>query len=148
MQYDYIHCYAHTLNLVLVDCATVVQSVREFFCLLEQLFVFVSTTKAHVTFMAKQSERILSCTKRLSDHLQSTEIDLAGAANLVIATKQTLEDYRSDSMWNKVYEYAKSVTELHGIEVAVPTSARKRRLSKHFEECVLLQSMGCRDCVI
>ena len=98
--------------------------------------------------MAKQSERILSCTKRLSDHLQSTEIDLAGAANLVIATKQTLEDYRSDSMWNKVYEYAKSVTELHGIEVAVPTSARKRRLSKHFEECVLLQSMGCRDCVI
>ena len=26
----YIHCYAHTLNLVLVDCAKVVQSVREF----------------------------------------------------------------------------------------------------------------------
>ena len=52
----YIHCYAHTLNLVLVDCAKVVQSVREFFCLLEQLYVFVSTTKAHVTFMAKQNE--------------------------------------------------------------------------------------------
>ena len=215
------HCYAHTLNLVLVDCAKVVQSVREFFCLLEQLYVFVSTTKAHVTFMAKQNElhpgkqplqlqalsdtrwacrygavnavcrmydcilatlrevgngsdstkavearglchqlaafpflvslvtfdRILSCTKSLSDHLQSTEIDLAGAANLVNATKETLEDYRSDSMWNKVYEYAKSVAELHGIEVAVPTSARKRRLPKRFEECVLLQSMGCRESV-
>ena len=145
----YIHCYAHTLNLVLVDCAKVVQSVWEFFCLLEQLYVFVSTTKAHVTSMAKQNElhpgkqplqlqalsdtcwacrsgavnavcctydcilatlrevgngsdstkavearglchqvaafpflvslvtfdRILSCTKSLSDHLQSTEID-------------------------------------------------------------------------
>ena len=217
----YIHCYAHTLNLVLVDCAKVVQSVREFFCLLEQLYVFVSTTKAHVTFMAKQNElhpgkqplqlqalsdtrwacrygavnavcrtydcilatlrevgngsdstkavearglchqvaafpflvslvmfdRILSCTKSLSDHLQSTQIDLAGAANLVNATKETLEDYRSDSMWNKVYEYAKSVAELHGIQVAVPTSARKRRLPKRFEECVLLQSTGCRESV-
>ena len=59
MQYIYIHCYAHTLNLVLVDCAKVVQSVREFFCLLEQLYVFVSTTKAHVIFMAKQNELLL-----------------------------------------------------------------------------------------
>lgn len=56
---QYIHCYAHTLNLVLVDCAKVVQSVREFFCLLEQLYVFVSTTKAHVIFMAKQNELLL-----------------------------------------------------------------------------------------
>ena len=44
----------------------------------------------------------------------------------------------------EVYEYAKSVAELHGIEVAVPTSARKRRLPKH---CVLLQSTGCRESV-
>ena len=35
-------------------------------------------------------------------------------------------------------EYAKSVAEFHGIEVAVPTSARKRRLPKRFEECVPL----------
>ena len=33
-------------------------------------------------------DRILSCTKSLSDHLQSTQIDLAGAANLVNATKK------------------------------------------------------------
>ena len=46
-----------------------------------------------------------------------------------------------------MYEYAKSVAELHGIEVAVPTSARKRRLPKRFEECVLLQSTGCRESV-
>ena len=47
----YIHCYAHRLNLVLVDCAKMVQSVREFFCLLEHMYVFVSTTKAHACFM-------------------------------------------------------------------------------------------------
>ena len=67
-------------------------------------------------------DRILTCTKE-SDHLQSTQIDLAGGVDLVHATKETLEDYRSNSMWNKVYEYANSVAELHGIEVAVPTSA-------------------------
>ena len=50
----YIHCYAHRLNLVLVDCAKMVQSVREFFCLLEHLYVFVSTTKAHACFMDMQ----------------------------------------------------------------------------------------------
>ena len=38
-----------------------------------------------------------------------------------------------------MHEYAKSVAELHGIEVAVPTSARKRRLPERFEECVLLR---------
>ena len=46
-----------------------------------------------------------------------------------------------------MYEYAKSVAELHGIEVAVPTLARKRRLPKRFEECVLLQSTGCHESV-
>ncbi len=196
-----------------------VQSVGEFFCLLENLYVFVSTTKAHVCFMAKQRElhpgkqplqlqqlsdtrwacrfgavnavcrtydsllatlneigngsdsakavearglchqvaafsflislvtfdRILSCTKSLSDHLQSTQIDLAGATDLVKATKETLEDYRSDTMWNKVYDYTKSIAELHDIDVAAPTSARNRRPPKRFEDMVLLQSTGSRE---
>ena len=52
----YIHCYAHTLNLVLVDCVKMIQSASEFFCLLECLYVFISTTKAHVIFMEKQHE--------------------------------------------------------------------------------------------
>ena len=33
----YIHCYAHTLNLVLVDCVKMVQHAAEFFILLECL---------------------------------------------------------------------------------------------------------------
>lgn len=49
----YIHCYAHTLNLVLVDNIALAS---EFFVLAESLYVFVSTTKAHVIFMAKQRE--------------------------------------------------------------------------------------------
>ena len=52
----YIHCYAHTLNLVLVDSTKILSCAREFFVLLEHLYVFISTTKAHVIFMSKQAE--------------------------------------------------------------------------------------------
>ena len=42
-------------------------------------------------------EKILSCTKSLSDQLQSN-IDLAQAADLVIATKSLLKKYRDDNV--------------------------------------------------
>lgn len=50
----YIHCYAHVLNLVLVDSVKGNQSARELFVLLELLYVFMSSSKAHVIFMEKQ----------------------------------------------------------------------------------------------
>ena len=50
----YIHCYAHVLNLVLVDSVKSVASASEFFSLLEA--VFVSSSKIHVLFMKKQRE--------------------------------------------------------------------------------------------
>ena len=46
----YIRCYAHTLNLVLVDCVKMIPTATEFFCLLKSLYVFILTTKAHVIF--------------------------------------------------------------------------------------------------
>ena len=46
-------------------------------------------------------DRILSCTKYLSDQLQSTLVDLAQAADLVLATRSTLEEYRADTFWEK-----------------------------------------------
>ena len=54
----YIHCYTHTLNLVLVDSLKIVPLpyATEFFALLESLYVFVLITKAHAIFMQKQSE--------------------------------------------------------------------------------------------
>ena len=48
-------------------------------------------------------DRILSCTKHLSDELQSFSINLASVADLVDATKSTLQDYQSDDMWEKFY---------------------------------------------
>ena len=48
-------------------------------------------------------DRILSCTNSLSDQLQSVQLDLSSAANLVQATKSLIEDYRTDEFWGKVY---------------------------------------------
>ena len=52
----YVHCYAHCLNLVLVDCVRKVQDASEFFALMELLYVFISSTKAHELFLKKQAQ--------------------------------------------------------------------------------------------
>ena len=166
--------------MVLVDCSKNVAHAAKFFALLESLYVFISSTKAHVLFLQKQTElyptqpkrelkrlsdtrwvcryaavdtmcrtfnaliatlkeiivgedhdkavqasglllqvksfsflllliifdRILSCTKRLSDLLQSQQCNLAKAANLVSTTVETLEKFRSDSSWKHLFDYA------------------------------------------
>ena len=54
----YIHCHAHILNFFGSKSNSVksVQAASEFFILLETLYVFMSTSKAHVIFMAKQHQ--------------------------------------------------------------------------------------------
>ena len=46
----HIQCYAHLLNLVLLNCA---KHAAEFFCLVESLYVFIAATKTHAIFMRK-----------------------------------------------------------------------------------------------
>ena len=67
-------------------------------------------------------DRILSCTKSISDQLQSSEVDLAKAADLVSAIKSTLEEYHTDYFRKKIFQ---SIAELHGIEV-LPVQRRQR----------------------
>ena len=52
----YLHCYAHCLNLALIDCVRNVQDACEFFALMELLYVFMSSAKVHVLYLAKQKE--------------------------------------------------------------------------------------------
>ena len=42
--------------------------------------------------------RILSCTKSLSDHLQSTKIDLAKASDLIEAILETSQSFKRHKM--------------------------------------------------
>ena len=191
----YIHCYAHKLNLALVDCVKSNQFACDFFCLLEALYVFISTSKVHTVFVVKQKElypekqvhqlqklsdtcwacrqgavnaicctydsvlstldevsegvdrtkaieakslllqiksfkfllllimfdRILTCTKSLSDHLQNAQVNLAKAADLVSATVSRLELFRTDGEWDKLFCYAEKVhvAEVKNIEITL-----------------------------
>ena len=50
----YVHCCAHRLNLVLVDCCKAVREAREFFSLLEKLYVFTSGSLMHIRWLEVQ----------------------------------------------------------------------------------------------
>ena len=52
----YVHCHAHRLNLVLVDCMKRVPQAAEFFVLLEQLYVFVSGSCVHARWVQIQRD--------------------------------------------------------------------------------------------
>ena len=52
----YIHCYAHRLNLVLVDCVKNVKPVGECFAVVKMLYNFFSGSVVHQLFMEKQRE--------------------------------------------------------------------------------------------
>ncbi|XP_076373039.1 uncharacterized protein LOC143257899 [Tachypleus tridentatus] len=43
----YVHCYAHKLNLVLVDCVHNIQAAAEFFVTIQKLYKFFSTPVVH-----------------------------------------------------------------------------------------------------
>ena len=53
----YIHCYAHVLNLVLVDSCRSVSVASEFFAIIEALCVFMASSMAHVVFVEVQKKQ-------------------------------------------------------------------------------------------
>ena len=89
-------------------------------------------------------DRVLSCTKGLSDALQSTQLDLAKAADLVSATIEIVEEFRTDSEWEKVYSYSESVAKLRHITPEAAT-ARPRRPPRRFDEGILYETTGARE---
>ena len=187
----YVHCNAHCLNLCLVDCAKSVSCAAEFFVLVQNIYVFLSSSKCHAIYVSEQSglysgksirqlqrlsdtrwacrqsainticytfvaalikithdgdgsrvaearglllqvksfkfilllvifDRLLTCSKGLSDILQSTKIDLGKAGDLITATIETVEIFRSDSEWEKVLAYSKNVAEKHDVPLESP----------------------------
>ena len=88
-------------------------------------------------------DRVLSCTKQLSD-LQSQQCDLAKAVDLVSATIETLEEFRSDASWSHLFSYVKQVVELNEIAITEYHQKRQGRLPSRFEG-VVLESVGSRE---
>ena len=67
----YVHCYAHCLNLALEDTTRSITEASDFFALMQTLYVFMSSSKAHDVYLQKQAElhpsKQLRRLQRLSD---------------------------------------------------------------------------------
>lgn len=92
-------------------------------------------------------DKILSITKGLSDVLQSANLDLARAADLVLGTIETLEDLRTDGYWNRLFTYIESVAKHHAIDIIGHRPRRKRKLPNRLCETdvVILESTGTSE---
>ena len=55
---------------------------------------------------------IFAITTKLSDILQAPNLDLAAAVQLISAQVSILEDYRSDTQWDKIWDEAESLVKL------------------------------------
>ena len=197
----YVHCTAHCLNLCLVDCTKSVSCAAEFFGLVQNMYVFLSSSKCHAIYVSEQSrlypgksirqlqrlsdtrwacrqsainticytfdvvvaalikitgngdgsrvadarglllqvksfkfilllvifDRLLAYSKGLSDILQSTKIDLGKAGDLITATIEIVENFRSDSEWEKVLAYSKNIAEKHDVSLESPAHSHRIR---------------------
>ena len=90
-------------------------------------------------------DRILTCTRSLSDYLQHAQVNLAKATDLVSATVSTLELFRTDEEWNKLFSYAQSVAEVKHIPITNPQPPRQRQLPKHLQGGIVLAPTGTRE---
>ena len=215
----YVHCNAHCLNLCLVDCTKSVSCAAEFFGLVQNMYVFPSSSKCHAIYVSEQSrlypgksirqlqrlsdtrwacrqsainticytfdavvaalikitgdddgsrvaearglllqvksfkfilllvifDRLLTCSKGLSDILQSTKIDLGKAGDLITATIEIVEIFRSDSEWEKVLAYSKNVAEKHDVSLESPAhSHRTREPPRRYDDGFIYASTGSR----
>lgn len=85
----YTHCCAHRLNLVLVDCSKSLPIVREFLALLESLYVFMSTSKAHEIFLEKQ--KLLRPGKQVIELKRLIETRWACRHQSIVAVRQSFD---------------------------------------------------------
>lgn len=95
-------------------------------------------------------DRLLTCIKGLSDVLQSVQLNLDKAAELVVGTIKAIESFRSDEEWMKLLSYAKNIADTHDISTHTLTanSSRQRRkvMPQRYNDEVVFETTGSRDC--
>ncbi|XP_071844931.1 zinc finger MYM-type protein 1-like [Apostichopus japonicus] len=96
----YTHCFAHRLNLTLVDSLKSVNLCSEFFAILQKLYVFLSGSFTHQVFLQAQKEYLKDKhpveLKRLSDTRWACQhaacVAVSEALPAVIATLEELAE--------------------------------------------------------
>ena len=91
-------------------------------------------------------ERILSCTKRLSDLLQNQQWNLAKATDLVSATIETLEEVRSNSSWKHLFDYAQQLALINSLIICHKSWAKTSQKTR-FDDSVVVEYTGSRECM-
>ena len=89
-------------------------------------------------------DKVLGCTKALSDILQKPDLDLASASALILSTKSTLQGFRSQETWDHTYQYVLQVAAHLNISPNLPHS-RQRRPPKSLKNYVISESTGSRQ---
>ncbi|PIK51771.1 putative zinc finger MYM-type protein 1-like [Apostichopus japonicus] len=83
----YVHCYAHRLNLVIVDACKTVKEAANFFALLQQLYVFVSGSNVHQRWLQTQAEMFTEKQPRELKRLSDTRWACRADARVVLKTR-------------------------------------------------------------
>ena len=218
----YVHCWAHRLNLVLVNACCDTPHVLNFFSTLQSLHTFFSgSTLRHSKYLDKQKElhpndrthklqslsdtrwnsrfhaisailksldslvevldelgqggdddalkargllatvqskrfvfllvmfnELLSMTNKLSECLQSVQIDLAKAVRVVSAVKETLGSKRSEKAFDELWKSFEELWQTMGlidIESELQRLRRPRQLPARLQDGVIETSVGNRQ---
>ena len=216
----YIHCYGHRLNLVVVNTASGIKKVNDFFGLMEAVYCFITASslrhdksvdsqkknKVKVMEIPKLSDTrwvcryaavrlfkeryrsllqaletiinslhdgcerveaigllkqlqgfsfllllwvfddILGVTKLLSDTLQSKELDLASAIDLVDSVKKTLTERRSQKHFDqKIWLNAVKDATDNNVIMHCTREQRRSAVPSRLEEAVILAPLGKRS---
>lgn len=220
----YVHCYAHRLNLVLVDCVHNIEPVARCFEVVQQLYNFFSGSVVHDIFLQKQRaksgrlfelkklsdtrwscqhaaltaiintlpviletleevsthaninrstkatsliplidwrfvlnlivlEGLFGSAKRVSDILQSPELDFASANDLIQDLIDELKEKRCEKKMHCAWVEAQTLCQELEIPYAPTTSSlttptpRSRRMPKHLDDFVVDTTTGVKESV-
>ena len=111
--------------------------------------ILLQVQSFHILLCLIIFDRLLTCINGLSV-LQSVQLNLDKAAELVVGTIKTIESFRSDEEWMKLLSYAKNVADTHDISTHILTanSSRQRRkvMPQRYNDEVVFETTGSRDC--
>lgn len=88
---------------------------------------------------------VLGDAKCLSDMLQSSTLNLAMAMDLVVSLKDTLQDYRNDDYFSKLWKEVEELAQQCKIGVQAHNK-RQRKISSRFLDSLMMSTVGQRNC--
>ena len=64
---------------------------------------------------------------------------------MVVACQSTIQHYRSDETWEKIFKYATDISKLHDIDSTISPHSRRRRIPRHLDNSHVYESVCYRN---